>query len=144
MDTTLLVILIVVGAVLLALGIVALVLFILVKASRWRQLVARYATADPPTGQIFRHETVKIGAVVYKRCVTVGIADRGLYLAIGRKTVLIPWSECKEIGQTVLHWKRVPTLTIGAPSVATIIVQNDLFAAMQAKLPVVAVAAAKT
>jgi hypothetical protein len=64
----------------------------------------------------------------------VGIATEGLYLTIWRKTVLIPWSEFKGVGQTMLYWQRVPLLTVANPPVATITVQNDLFEIMRGRL----------
>ena len=137
MSVTLLIVLILAAAALFFTGIVALVLFLLSMAGgSWRRLVERYATANPPTGQVFQRQTVKIGAVTYKRCTTVGIADDGLYLTLWRKTVLIPWSEFTGIGQTMLYWQRVPVLTIGNPPVGTITMQNDLFAAMQGRMKI--------
>jgi hypothetical protein len=136
MDTTILVVLIVFAAVFVACligGFVLLVLFVLSKGG-WRRLTERYATPNPPLGQIIQRQAVKIGAVTYKRCVTVGIANEGLYLAIWRKSLLIPWSEFKGIGQTMLYWQRVPLLTVGNPPVTTITVQNDLFEMMRERL----------
>jgi len=49
---------------------------------------------------------------------------------------MIPWNEFKGIGQTMLYWQKVPMLTVGNPPVATIIVQNDLFAAMRGRVEV--------
>jgi hypothetical protein len=136
MDTTILVVLIVFAAVFAACligGFVLLVLFLLSKGG-WRRLTERYATPNPPSGHIIQRQTVKIGAVTYKRCVTVGIASDGLYLAIWRKAVLIPWSEFKGVGQTMLYWQRVPLLMVGNPPVTTITVQNDLFEMMRGLL----------
>lgn len=136
MNTTILVLLIVFVAVFFAcliVGFVLLVLFLLSKGG-WRRLTERYATPNPPAGQVVQRQTVKIGAVTYKRCVTVGIANEGLYLTIWRKTVLIPWSEFKGVGQTMLNWQRVPVLTVGNPPVTTITVQNGLFEMMRGRV----------
>ena len=137
MSITLLVVLIVAGAGLLAAGIVGLVLFILFMAGgSWRRLAERYGTAGAPAGQVFQRQTVKIGSVAYKRCATVGVADEGLYLRVGRKTVLIPWSECTQTGETMLYWQRAPVLALGNPPVGTIVVQNGLFAALRGRMKV--------
>jgi hypothetical protein len=56
------------------------------------------------------------------------------YLTIWRRTVLIPWNEFKGIGQTMLYWQKVPVLTVGDPPVATITIQNDVFAAMRGRV----------
>ena len=135
MDTT--IILLIVGASILfaclIVGFVLLVFFLLSKGG-WRRLVEVYATTNPPKGQIIQRQTIKIGAVTYKRCVTVGIADEGLHLTIWRKTVLIPWGEFKAIGQTTLNWQKVMVLTVGNPQVAKIIMKNDLYAAIVERL----------
>ena len=143
MNATMLVLLIVAGVLLLAgfvVGLVFLVLF-LVKSlggttGGWRRLAEVYATAKPPTGQITKRETIQVGAVTYKRCVTLGVADEGLYVAIWRKTVLIPWSEFKAVGQASLFWQRVPMLTVGDPPVATMTVPVAVFQVMWGRLPV--------
>jgi hypothetical protein len=140
MNTSILILLIVFGVVLLVGAIVGfvLLLFFLLSKGGWRRLVEMYATPNQPAGQTVQRQTVKIGAVTYKRCATVGIADEGLYLAIWRKAVLIPWSEFKGVGQTMLYWQRVPLLTVGTPPVTTITVQNDLFEMMRSRVMAVA------
>jgi hypothetical protein len=94
-----------------------------------------YGTDKPPAGQIVARQTLQIGAVTYKRCVTLGIADEGLYVKIWRKTVLIAWSEFKSIGQATLYWQKVPMLTVGDPPVATMTVPVEAFQLMWGKLP---------
>jgi hypothetical protein len=142
MNVTWLVLLIVAIALLLAGFIVGFVFFILflVKAltgatGGWGRLAEVYGTANPPAGQITKRETIQVGAVTYKRCATIGVADEGLYVAIWRKMVLIPWTEFKAVGQATLHWQKVPRLTVGNPPVATMTVPMALFRVMQAKLP---------
>jgi hypothetical protein len=73
--------------------------------------------------------------VTHKRCVSLSVADEGRYMAIWRKTVLIPWSEFKAVGQATLHWQEVPMLRIGEPSVATTRVPLAVFRVMRGKLP---------
>jgi hypothetical protein len=138
-----LVLLIVAGVLLLALFIVGLVFLILflVKSlggttGGWRRLAEVYGTANPPTGQITKGETILVGAVTYKRCVTLGVADEGLYVSIWRKTSLIPWAEFKAVGQATLYWQTVPMLTVGDPPVATMTVPVAVFQVMRGRLPV--------
>ena len=123
------------GAILLVIGILALTFYCLSKGA-WRRLVEIYATTNPPAGQVVQRQTVKVGAVVYNRCVRVGIADEGLYLTIYRKTILIPWNDFGRIDPTVLYWQNVPVLTVGNPPMATITVPNDLFERMRERMPV--------
>ena len=135
-----LLLLIVAGVLLVAgfvVGLVFLILF-LVKSlggttGGWRRLAEVYGTANPPTGQITKRETIQVGAVTYKRCVTLGVADEGLYVAIWRKTALIPWTEFKAVGQATLYWQKVPMLTVGDPPVATMTVPVQVFEVMRGK-----------
>jgi len=137
-----LMLLIVAGVLLLAgfvVGLVFLVLF-LVKSlggttGGWGKLAEVYGTPNPPTGQITKGETIQVGAVTYKRCVTLALADEGLYVSIWRKTALIPWTEFKGIGQATLYWQKVPLLTVGDPPVATMTVPVAVFQVMRGKLP---------
>jgi hypothetical protein len=98
------VLLIVIGVIALAGLITGMVYAIIALVQRidgskggWRRLAAVYSTVNPPAGSIATRETLKIGAVVYKRCVTVGISDEGLYVSIWRKTLLIPWNHFTRI-----------------------------------------------
>ena len=120
-------------------GLVFLILFLVKQlggtTGGWRRVAEVYGSNNPPTGQIVTGQTLQIGAVTYKRCVTVGIADEGLYVAIWRKTALIPWTEFKAIGQATLYWQKVPMLTVGDPPVATMTVPVAVFQVMRGKLP---------
>lgn len=134
MDNTLLVVLIVCAAVVLALliaGFVVLLLYLLSKGG-WGRLKQRYRVEQPPGGTVIRRQTVKIGIVTFKQCVTVGIADEGLYLAMWRTTVLIPWSELSAAGETTLFWRRVPVLGVGQPPITTLTFEHGLIEKMQA------------
>jgi len=130
------------GVLLLAAFVVGLVFFILFLVKQlggttggWRRLSEVYATANSPTGQITKGETIQVGAVTYKRCVTLGVADEGLYISIWRKTALIAWTEFKAIGQAALYWQKVPMLTVGDPPIATMTVPVAVFQMMQRRLP---------
>lgn len=143
MNTTMLVLLIVAGVLLLAGFVVGLVFFVLfiVKSlggttGGWGKLAEVYGTNNPPTGQVTKRETIQVGAVTYKRCITLGVADEGLYVSIWRKTALIPWTEFKAVGQATLYWQKVPMLTVGDPPVATMTVPVAVFQVMRGRLPV--------
>ena len=137
-----LMLLIVAGVLLLAgfvVGLVFLILF-LVKSfggttGGWGKLAEVYGTNNPPTGHVTKAETIQVGAVTYKRCVTLAVAEEGLYVSIWRKTVLIPWTEFKAVGQATLYWQKVPMLTVGDPPVATMTVPVAVFQVMRGKLP---------
>ncbi len=134
MENTLIVVLIVCAALVLALsigGFVVLLLYLLSKGG-WGQLKQRYRVEQPPGGTIVRWQTVKIGLVTFKQCITVGIADEGLYLSMWRTTVLIPWSELAAAGETKFLWRRVPVLGVGQPQITTLTFEHGLIEKMQA------------
>ena len=142
MKVTVLVLLILLGVVFLAgfiVGLVFLILFLVKSlggtAGGWRRLAEVYGTDKTSTGQTTKRETIQVGAVTYKRCVTLGVADEGLYVTIWRKTALVPWTEFKAIGQVTLYWQKVPMLTVGDPPVATMTVPVAVFQVMRGKLP---------
>lgn len=142
MNVIMLVLLIVLGVVVVAAFVTALVFFILFVAKQlggatggWRRLTEVYPTSKPPRGQTVTGQTVQIGAVTYKRCVTLRIADEGLYVTIWQKTVLIPWTDFKRIGEATLYWQKVPMLTVGDPPVATMTVPVAVFQLMLGELP---------
>jgi hypothetical protein len=137
-----LVLLIVLGVVVVAGFVTALVFFILFLVKQlsgttggWRRLAEVYTTSKPPRGQSVMGQTLQVGAVTYNRCVTLGIADEGLYVTIWQKTALVPWTEFKGIGEATLYWQKVPMLTIGNPSVATMTVPVAVFPMLRGKLP---------
>jgi hypothetical protein len=124
-----------------AAAIVGLVFFVLFVTRQlggsqggWGRLAESYPAHGGPTGQSVPGQTVKIGAVVYKRCVTVGVADEGLFLSVWRKSALIPWSQVTAVGHATLYWQTVPLLTVGNPPVATLTVPTSLWPSMQQRL----------
>jgi hypothetical protein len=142
MSVMMLVLLIVLGVIVVAGFVVALVFFILFLAKQlggttggWRRLAEVYTTSKPPRGQSVTKQTIQIGAVTYKRCVTLGIADDGLYITIWQKTALVPWTEFKGVGEATLYWQKVPILTVGDPPVATMTVPVAVFQMMRKRLP---------
>lgn len=142
MNVTWLVLLIVAGVLLLVGLIVGLVFFVLSlieslggTTGGWRRLVEVYGTTNSATGRVTKWESIQVGALAYNRCVTLGVADEGLYVTIWRKTALIPWSEFTAVEQGMLHWRRVPRLTIGHPPVATMTVPVQVFQVMRNRLP---------
>jgi hypothetical protein len=121
-------------AALLAVTVLAVVgmLRIFGRVSGLNQLSQVYSAPSTPTGPTLAGRTVQIGAVRYRRCVTVNVSDAGLYLwarpVLSRhQPILIPWSEVKQAQETILYWQRAMRLSIGLPEVATITLPMDLF-----------------
>ena len=100
----------------------------------WGRLSGTYATTRPVPAQALRRQTVVVGRVLYRRCMTLGFDDRGLYLEtsspisiIGRRCALIPWTEFKRIDEGRLFWRPAAVLSIGDPPISTITVPIELF-----------------
>jgi hypothetical protein len=115
----------------LVFGIIAIVRMIEDSRGGWRHLVKIYATLNHPPGQITHRQTVKIGAVTYKRCANLGVADEGLYVTIYGKSALIPWQDFTGLRSVSLYWQKVPELTIGDPEIATIAIPTTVFEKMR-------------
>ena len=95
-------------------------------------LVKRYPATEPSQGTRLDKQTVQIGPVRYRRCVTVQIDDAGLTLwvrpPLGRHLAIrIPWSELVPRSETRIYWARAMLLSVGQPEIATLRVQMGLY-----------------
>ncbi len=111
------------------------------RVSGLNRLAQAYPAPSVPQAPTLTGRTVKVGAVQYRRCVTVGVSEAGLYLWVRpvlskHQPVLIPWSEVKQVRETVLYWQRAMRLSIGMPEVATVTVLMNLFDMMRPYLGV--------
>jgi len=102
------------------------------RVSGLNRLAQAYPAPHTPTGPTLTGRTVQIGAVRYRRCVTVNVSEAGLYLWVRpvlskHQPILIPWSEVKQVRETVLYWQRAMRLSIGMPELATVTLQMNLF-----------------
>jgi hypothetical protein len=87
------------------------------RASGLTRLIERYATTAACGSGSLRGQTVQIGAVRWRRCVTVVADLGGLYLHVrpfgGRYApVLIPWSDLRFKRATLLYWGKAATLSV--------------------------------
>jgi len=104
-------------------------------------LAKHYPALSRPEGVERARQTVKVGVVRYRRCVTLVVSSSGLYLwvrpVLSRYTsVLIPWREVREILPTRLYGRRAVRLSIGNPEVGAVIVYEALFKVIQPHLDV--------
>jgi len=119
----------------LAVFMVALLMRLSARASGWTELAKLYSVEAPPAEQQHAQQTVQIGAIRYRRCVTVGIGPQGLALWVRPSLakfhpILIPWDEVKAVQEARLYSTKAVQLSIGEPSVATIVVYAKLFEAI--------------
>jgi hypothetical protein len=103
-------------------------------AGGWSRLSAVYATARQLPTRLLRRQTIVVGQVLYRNCVTVGFDDIGLYLApgfpisiFGKRALFVPWSECVRVEEGRLFWSRAAVLSLGDPVVGTITMPLGLF-----------------
>ena len=96
------------------------------------RLAAKYPAAHPPEGEQQAKQTLQIGPVRFRRCVTVHVGSSGLYLHVRPVTsryapMLIPWQELRRPHQALLYWQRAMVLSVGDPQVATLRLKETLF-----------------
>ncbi|MBX7165721.1 MAG: hypothetical protein K1X74_05175 [Pirellulales bacterium] len=97
-GVTLLVLAIAGGVLLLAAGVGAFVYGLLAMfagASGWRGLAKDFPLSRLPPRAVLHGQSLRVGAVRYKRCATLGADGQGLYLAVPlprHQPLLIPWS----------------------------------------------------
>ncbi|MBU2690709.1 MAG: hypothetical protein KJ970_07250 [Candidatus Eisenbacteria bacterium] len=101
-----------------------------------------HATNDP--GDVSQtKQTVKIGVVRYRSCVTVGIGSGGLFLRVspplGKECkLLIPWNEIKNVKEAKLYGRQGVHMAIGDPAVGEITIYKELFEQLRGNLSGVA------
>jgi hypothetical protein len=103
-------------------------------AGGWSRLSEVYATTRHLPTQLLRRQTLMVGQVLYRKCVTMGSDDTGLYLELGfpisilgKRPLFLPWTEFKRVEEGRLFWRKADVLSLGAPLVGTITVLMELF-----------------
>lgn len=119
----------------------------------WAGLSERYpaveATSSVVAAPSARHgQTIQVGAVRWKRCVSVCITPEGLHLLMpspgallkvlglmGKQPIFIPWSEIVGAEPARLFMLSGYRLLIGNPLVATVTMYAELYSAIYPYLP---------
>ena len=128
-----------VGILLFLAGFLALLYSIFAQTSGWNALAQRYGAITEPEGRKLSRQTIKVGAVRWRLCVTVILNPQGMYLQMGYRQswlsairkhppVLIPWPEFKapRKGRLYLGWQAVQ-LSVGEPQMAAITFPMGLY-----------------
>lgn len=102
------------------------------QASGLTRLIERYPATQRPEGTEREKQTVKIGAVRYRRCVTANVSSQGLYLWVRpplsrHPPILIPWAAVRRICRTTLYGRKAVRLLIAGPGVPPLILYEGLF-----------------
>ena len=119
----------------------------------WARLSERYpaveTTASAVAAPSARHgQTVQIGAVRWRRCVSVCMTPEGLHLVMpspgallkvlglmGKQPIFIPWTEIVGAEPARLFMLPGYRLLVGSPVVATVTVYSELYSAIYPYLP---------
>ncbi len=93
----------------------------------WGALASRYPAPPGTSTPDLRRQTLKVGGVVWRNCVSVAILDDGLRLEVSaplpflaKPPMLVPWPEITTVETVRLFWEEAAMLSIGRPTVGTI------------------------
>ncbi|NIA28731.1 MAG: hypothetical protein GWP06_02315 [Actinobacteria bacterium] len=113
-----------------------LILKIFAKSGTWGKLAKKYPAETVPTGILLGKKTIRIGAVRYRRCVTAGLLQDGLYLATnlsGHAPFCIPWGDFYFMGKTRIYSRQALQWSIGKPEIARIAFPGPLSEKLKAE-----------
>lgn len=80
-------------------GIWSLILLILARVGGWKRLAVFYGSSRDLSKQQWRMQTIKLGSVRYKNCISIGVGLTSLYLSaplpfrFGHPRLEIPYSD---------------------------------------------------
>jgi hypothetical protein len=102
----------------------------------WTLLAERFPAAFRPEGPVLKKQTIQVGPVVYKNCVTLIPSAPGLYLEVKIpfrsrfKPLFIPWEAQRVLREGRLYWRKTMVLSIGQPEIGTVTLFRDLYERM--------------
>jgi hypothetical protein len=109
------------------------------RASHLAALLERYRVQGEPQGQRFARQHIQLGAVRWRFCTTVVVAQEGLYLRISppgkSMELLIPWGEFAAAQKTILYWAPYARLSVGRPEIVGLVVSLKVYEAARPCLP---------
>jgi hypothetical protein len=98
--------------------------------SRWQLLTARYPFQAPSEGFQAHYQTIMVGPVRFKRCVSIYLSQSGLGLKVsmpGFKPMTIPWGEFTAATPASFLWNKAVRLSIGNPPLTTLTLPLALY-----------------
>ena len=104
--------------------------------SKFAKIADHYSTVLPPKGENLTKQTLQIGAVRYRRCVTIDIDPEGFYFCIHvvfgkHPQIFIPWKDFRNIQESSIYRKPAKQFLIGEPPVGTIRIPEEIFKKMK-------------
>lgn len=107
---------------------------VFVVLSGWNELERRYPAPQPPSAWGWRSQTVKVGAVRYRRCMRVAALPDGLYLAeaglLRHPPLRIPWHEITGAAASSFYGRPSVAVTVGSPPVGRLEFPVELYDAI--------------
>ena len=84
-----------------------------------------YGTTPKPAGQCIAGQTIQVGKVRYRRCVSLNCSPEGFYFEVRTAfdkggPVLIPWDVLRQSGTTNIYREPAVKLMAGKPFIAEI------------------------
>lgn len=102
------------------------VCFLLSQMSGWSTMVQRFRLKRPFVGARKYFQSGMVGWVGYRSCLTVGVGQEGLYLAvlplfaIGSPPLLIPWTGLSNLRKKKFLWIEDALMDIGHPKITSV------------------------
>lgn len=136
METVLLVILIVLGALAFGIGLFFGIVRLLRRGSGWDAMAGLYTYSGPVPSKAWPRQTMMVGKVQYRNTVNFALLPEGMYLQtrFNQQALLIPWRAFSGCQPTTLYWQRAYMLTVGNPVLGSITLLNPLFNASRGYL----------
>ena len=107
--------------------------------SHLSKIAERYSTCDPPKGETLTKQTLQIGLVRYRKCVTIHMDTQGFYFCVHmvfskHPQIFIPWKEFRDIQESSIYQKQAKQFSIGEPVVGTVRIPEEIFNKMRSYL----------
>lgn len=112
--------------------------------SGYAELARRFPASHVPDGRRYDWQSIRLGAVRWRRCATMIFSPEGLYLSfmpampvLGKPqfnhhpAVLIPWAEMKSATPATLYWQRAVAISLGEPTVAVLALYQPFFSLIE-------------
>lgn len=96
------------------------------------KIAARFSAVQLPDDTALTKQTLQIGSVRFRSCVSVHFYEKGFFFwvcTVFRKypKIFIPWNEFKSIQEAKIYGRRAMELSIGTPAIGSIRIPMEIF-----------------
>ncbi len=110
---------------------------LLLRLSGWKRLAERYPLPHPPPPWTWCGQTLRVGAVRYRRCVSLARTPGGIWISdlklFRHPALCLPWPELHSPASCTVYGRPFVRLTVGRPAAATIDLPADLYRVLFAR-----------